>query len=107
MNVNKEACKIKSCGAVAQQHEAERMCVACKKRARKRDLIRFVRTRQGEVILDKSSKMPGRGAYVCLHESCFLKLCGKRLLNRALGADLSSADYERLGEDFIQACRGS
>ena len=42
-----------------------RMCVGCREMKEKRDLIRIVRTPDGEAVLDPTGKRSGRGAYVC------------------------------------------
>lgn len=47
-----------------------RMCVACKQMKPKRELIRVVRTADGGVRVDPTSKIAGRGAYVCPTEQC-------------------------------------
>ncbi|HBK86474.1 MAG TPA: DUF448 domain-containing protein, partial [Firmicutes bacterium] len=48
----------------------ERMCVGCKAMRPKRELIRVVRSPEGEVSLDMTGKKSGRGAYVCHNVSC-------------------------------------
>ena len=47
-----------------RRHEPVRMCVSCRRRRPKRELLRIVFTPEG-FILDYSGKLPGRGAYVC------------------------------------------
>ncbi len=49
-------------------HIPERTCIACRTKAPKWELIRFV-VKEGEIILDERAVMPGRGAYLC--KSCF------------------------------------
>ena len=57
-----------------------RICVGCREKKPKRELVRIVRTPEGKVCLDPGGKMSGRGAYICKEEQCFLKaLKGKRL----------------------------
>ena len=48
-----------------QRKIPERMCLGCKERRPKRDLIRVVRSPDREVELDPTGKKSGRGAYVC------------------------------------------
>ena len=50
-----------------------RMCAGCGGRFDKRDLVRVVRTPQGDVQLDLTGKMAGRGAYVCHDPACLQK----------------------------------
>ena len=42
-----------------------RMCVACREMKPKKELIRVVRTPEGEVLLDPTGRRNGRGAYLC------------------------------------------
>jgi len=46
------------------------MCVACKRMRPKRELIRVVRTPAGEIRIDPTGKLSGRGAYVCPDPAC-------------------------------------
>lgn len=57
-----------------------RICVGCREKKPKRELLRLVRTPGGEVCLDRSGKMSGRGAYICRRETCLARaLKGNRL----------------------------
>lgn len=57
-----------------------RICVGCRARRPKRELIRLVRTPQGELCLDPGGKLSGRGAYICPQRRCLEQaLKGKRL----------------------------
>jgi hypothetical protein len=48
----------------------QRQCVACGTTRSKRELVRVVRTPSGEVQVDATGKLSGRGAYVCPEASC-------------------------------------
>lgn len=61
-----------------------RMCVGCREMKPKRELLRVVRSTQGEVALDPTGKMPGRGAYVCPNAQCLQRAVKTRQLDRAL-----------------------
>ncbi|NLA26243.1 MAG: YlxR family protein, partial [Firmicutes bacterium] len=57
-----------------------RICVGCREKKPKQELLRLVRTPQGEILLDRGGKVSGRGAYICRRTSCLGKaLKGKRL----------------------------
>lgn len=57
-----------------------RLCIGCREKKPKKELVRVVRTPAGEVVLDLTGKKSGRGAYICPQSSCFNKaLKGKRL----------------------------
>ena len=72
-----------------------RMCVACRQMRPKRELIRIVRTPEGTVILDRSGRANGRGAYLCDSQDCFRRAVKTRALERALES--------RLDEDCLQS----
>jgi predicted RNA-binding protein YlxR (DUF448 family) len=81
----------------------ERTCVGCRGKASKRDLVRVVRVRDGEVALDPSGSAPGRGAYVhrdigCL-EAAMLSKAFERALRTGLTAD--AADRLRTGSERL------
>lgn len=66
-----------------------RTCIGCGLTAPKRDLLRIVRTPDGDVQIDITSKKSGRGAYICKNESCFNKAIKGNKLSKALETDLS------------------
>ena len=78
----------------------QRSCVACRTTDNKQQLIRFVRTKEGEVFCDASGRHAGRGAYLCFEQRCFDEARKKHLLDRALKVKLSNDDYDRLEVDF-------
>ncbi len=65
-----------------------RQCVGCREHKPKAELIRVVRSPEGEVSLDFKGKKPGRGAYVCPAPECLKKARKSRALERAFSAPL-------------------
>ena len=82
-----------------------RMCLGCREMKEKRQLIRVVRSPEGEVSLDFKGKKPGRGAYVCPNPECLKKARKSRALERALETSIGEEIYERL-EAEIRAQAG-
>lgn len=72
-----------------RRHVPMRMCVGCQEMKPKRELVRIVRTPEGEVLVDPTGKKSGRGAYVCPDESCLEKAVKARRLEKALGKEVS------------------
>ncbi|HML87028.1 MAG TPA: YlxR family protein [Methylomusa anaerophila] len=72
------------------------MCVGCQEMKNKKELLRVVRTPNGEVILDSTGKKAGRGAYVCRSEQCFAKAFKEKRLERALKQTIEAEVYELL-----------
>ncbi len=73
-----------------------RMCVGCREMKPKRELIRVVRSPEGEVSMDPTGKKPGRGAYVCPSEACLTRAVKQRQLERVLEAPVTPEVVERL-----------
>ncbi len=61
-----------------------RMCVGCRESKPKRELIRVVRSPEGELSMDHTGKKPGRGAYVCRQEVCLARAIKQKQLERVL-----------------------
>jgi hypothetical protein len=64
----------------------------------KAELIRVVRSPEGEISLDVTGKKSGRGAYICRNADCFKRATKKNALSRALGAQIPSAVIDALQE---------
>lgn len=62
----------------------QRQCVGCRTKRDKRDLLRIVKTPEGEIVLDATGKRSGRGVYVCPDPECLRKARKSRGLERAL-----------------------
>jgi len=73
-----------------------RMCVGCREMKPKRELIRVVRSPEGEVSLDPVGKKPGRGAYVCRNENCLKRAIKQKQLERQLEVQLTEEVAQQL-----------
>ena len=80
-----------------------RTCIACREEKPKKEMLRVVKNAAGEIRLDFSGKLPGRGTYVCGSEACIRKLRKYRLLNKAFSAEVSDDVYAAIEEDFLGA----
>ena len=78
----------------------ERTCVGCRTSWGKLDLIRIVRTPQGEVRVDASGKAPGRGAYVHADRACASAAIARGTLARSLRVGLRAEEAARLGDEI-------
>lgn len=82
-----------------------RMCSGCMARKPKKELVRVARAPTGDISLDVTGKMSGRGAYICPEASC-LKLARKaKRLERALDCAIPDEVYEKL-EEAMQKSEG-
>jgi predicted RNA-binding protein YlxR (DUF448 family) len=73
-----------------------RTCVACREESPKRDLVRIVRTTDGEVKLDATGRLNGHGAYLHPRMDCLKLAVKKRALDRDLGAPVSAEQIAAL-----------
>jgi predicted RNA-binding protein YlxR (DUF448 family) len=62
----------------------QRMCLGCRENKNKRDLIRVVRTPEGDIELDVTGKKAGRGAYICPSPDCLKKAVKSKGLEKSL-----------------------
>lgn len=72
------------------------MCVGCFEMKEKRQLIRVVKTAEGEISLDPTGKKSGRGAYICENPDCLKKAQKGGKLDRAFSCKVSPEIYESL-----------
>jgi len=77
-----------------------RMCVVCREGKPKKDLIRIVKN-DDSVVLDRSGRASGRGAYVCNDEQCMQKLIKQKVLNKVFKCNIDKSIYDDLGEQFF------
>ena len=83
-----------------QKKIPQRQCMGCRERKAKRELIRVVRTPEGEVNLDFGGKMNGRGAYICPQSECLKKAVRSKALDRSLEVTIPEDVYERLRKEM-------
>lgn len=73
-----------------------RTCIGCREQKQKRDLIRVVKNKDGEIFIDKTGKANGRGTYLCNDKNCLEKAIKSKALNRAFTTEISEEVYEKL-----------
>ena len=74
----------------------QRMCIACKEMHDKSDLIRIVKSAEGQISLDFTGKKSGRGAYLCHNLQCLKKARKSRRIEQNLETHIPDELYERL-----------
>ena len=77
-----------------------RQCMGCRERREKRQLIRVVRGTDGNVSLDFSGKLNGRGAYICPNMECLKKAQKSKALDRSLEVTIPEEVYDRLVKEM-------
>ena len=73
-----------------------RQCLGCREMKPKKELIRVVRSPEGEISLDFKGKASGRGAYVCPNGSCLKKAIKASALEKAFSTAIPPEIYDRL-----------
>lgn len=77
-----------------------RTCIGCQEKKPKKDLLRIIRTPEGNVEIDETGKKSGRGAYLCYNITCFQNALKKNRLGKALKIELSTCTIQELEEKF-------
>jgi len=75
-----------------------RSCVISREKLPKNELIRVVRTPEGEVIIDQTGKANGRGAYLKKDKEIFEKAKKSKVLNKILEVEVNNEIYEQLNK---------
>lgn len=77
-----------------------RQCIGCREMKPKRDLLRILRTPEGELLLDDTGKKNGRGAYLCRDIQCFAKARKSKALERSFQMGIGQEIYEQLEKEW-------
>ena len=80
-----------------------RKCTGCGEHFPKNELIRVLRTPEGEITLDLLGKKSGRGAYLCKSASCFKKARKSRRIESSLECSIPEEVYDRMEEEISGA----
>lgn len=80
-----------------------RMCIGCGEHIAKKELVRIVKSPEGEISLDLTGRKNGRGAYICHNCECLKKARKARKLERAFSCQIPDEVYDKLeGELAIE-----
>jgi len=80
-----------------------RKCLGCNEQKDKRELIRVVKNKDGEIFMDLTGKANGRGAYICKSLECYEKAYKRKALERALQTKIDEAIYENMRKELENA----
>ena len=82
-----------------------RQCVGCREMKAKKELVRVVRSPEGDISLDFRGKAPGRGAYLCPNPDCLTKAKKKKALERCFEQPVPAEVYEALAAQLAEAAK--
>lgn len=74
----------------------QRTCIGCNSQKDKKELIRIVKDKEGNISIDKTGKANGRGAYICDNIECLEKAVKSKRLNKVFETTISDEIYENL-----------
>ena len=77
-----------------------RQCVGCSEMKSKKEMMRILKTAEGNIVLDVTGKKNGRGAYLCKSEECLKKARKNRGIERSFKMSIPSEVYDNLEKEF-------
>jgi predicted RNA-binding protein YlxR (DUF448 family) len=77
-----------------------RKCMGCNEMKPKKELVRVVRSPEGEVSLDLKGRKPGRGAYVCHDMNCLAKARKAKRFERIFECEIPEEVYEAMEKEL-------
>ena len=77
-----------------------RQCLGCNEHKAKNELLRVLRTPEGEIVLDFTGKRSGRGAYICKSVSCLKKARRSGRIGRSLNCEIPEPVYDRMEKEL-------
>ncbi len=86
---------------MAEKKIPMRKCTGCNGVFPKNSLIRVIRTPDGEIKIDKTGRLNGRGSYLCDSVSCFEKAKKSRGIEKSLSTAIPAEVYDSLLKEMI------
>lgn len=83
-----------------------RKCVGCGEMKNKKEMMRVIKTKQEEIVLDATGRKNGRGAYLCFSRDCLEKAMKSKGLERSLKTAIPKEVYENLEKEFEEIKHG-
>ena len=82
-----------------------RQYIGCGEMKSKKEMIRVIKTAEGEILLDATGRKNGRGAYLCPSMECFKKAVKGRGLERSFKMAIPREVYETLEKEMEEIDR--
>ncbi len=77
-----------------------RQCVGCGEMKAKKEMMRVIKTAEGDIVLDVTGKKNGRGAYLCHDEQCLKAAMKNKGLERSFKMSIDKMIYEKLQKEY-------
>ncbi len=78
-----------------------RKCIGCGEMIAKKEMLRIVKTKDNDILLDGTGKLNGRGAYIHCSKECFDKAVKSKGLERSFKMSIQSEVYEELSKELM------
>ena len=78
-----------------------RQCIGCNEMREKKEMLRILKTADGEIVLDTTGKLNGRGAYLCKNDECLKKAIKHKGIERSFKMQIDKTVYEKLEKEFL------
>ncbi len=78
------------------KNQPQRTCMGCYEKKDKKELIRIVKNKENDINIDKTGKMPGRGAYICDNIECLEKAIKAKRIEKVFEQKIPEEIYENL-----------
>lgn len=80
-----------------------RQCVGCGEMKSKKEMMRILKTAEGDIVLDVTGKKNGRGAYLCKTDECLKKARKNRGIERSFKISIPAEVYDNLEKEFAES----
>ena len=80
-----------------------RQCVGCGEMKSKKEIMRILKTAEGDIVLDVTGKKNGRGAYLCKTEECLKKARKTKGIERSFKMSIPAEVYDNLEKEFAES----
>ncbi|MBE5851630.1 MAG: YlxR family protein [Lachnospiraceae bacterium] len=77
-----------------------RQCIGCSEMKSKKEMLRVLKRAEGDIVLDATGKMNGRGAYLCFSKECLKRAIKTKGLERSFQMKIPSEIYDSLNREF-------
>ena len=84
----------------------KRKCIGCREMKNKKEMMRVIKTKEEEIVLDATGRKNGRGAYLCFSRDCLEKAMKSKGLERSLKTAIPKEVYENLEKEFEEIKHG-
>lgn len=78
--------------------KTERTCAVCRNKADRESFVRIVRLVDGQITIDNTYKLDGRGVYICKNQDCISRAIKTKAISRSFKKDVGNQIYDDLGE---------